>query len=40
MALNDLYDSTAWGEPEAPSHDLVKDAIRKEQLLKCVGFVG
>ena len=29
------FEDTAWGlPPEAPSGDIVKDAIRKEQLLK------
>ncbi|KAL4064873.1 hypothetical protein V8B97DRAFT_1875600 [Scleroderma yunnanense] len=34
MTFNHLYESEVWGEPEPESHDIVKDAIRKEQLLK------
>lgn len=36
MSFNDGFDDpTAWGpSPEAPSGDIVKDAIRKEQVLK------
>lgn len=38
MALNNLYESVIWGEPEPESHDIVKDAIRKERVLKCVAL--
>lgn len=29
-------DASGWGQPELPPSDPVKDAIMKEQLLKCV----
>ncbi|KIM66624.1 hypothetical protein SCLCIDRAFT_292857 [Scleroderma citrinum Foug A] len=34
MAFNGLDESVVWGGPEPESHDIVKDAIRKEQVLK------
>ncbi|KAG6333792.1 hypothetical protein ID866_5303 [Astraeus odoratus] len=34
MAFNGYYESLAWGQPEPESRDIVKDAIRKEQVLK------
>jgi len=34
MALNGFEESAAWAISEAESSDIVKDAIRKEQVLK------
>jgi len=34
MSFNDFGTATAWGEPEQQSGDIVKDAIKKEQILK------
>ncbi|KAG1781042.1 hypothetical protein EV702DRAFT_690687 [Suillus placidus] len=34
MSFNDFGAVTAWGEPEQQSGDIVKDAIRKEKILK------
>jgi hypothetical protein len=36
MSFNDFGTATAWGEPEQQSGDIVKDAIKKEQILKSV----
>lgn len=36
MTFNGLYGSVVWGGPEPESHDIVEDAIRKEQVLKSV----
>jgi len=38
MAFNGFYESVvSWGGSEPESHDIVEGAIRKEQVLKCVG---
>lgn len=34
MAFNGFYESAAWGESEPETQDIVKDAIRKEQVLQ------
>ncbi|KAH7924956.1 hypothetical protein BV22DRAFT_1089923 [Leucogyrophana mollusca] len=34
MSFNGLEEPPAWGEPEPKPGDIVKDAIRKEQVLK------
>ncbi|KAG2141334.1 hypothetical protein DEU56DRAFT_755032 [Suillus clintonianus] len=34
MSFNDFGGATAWGEPEQQPGDIVKDAIRKEKILK------
>ncbi|OAX38148.1 hypothetical protein K503DRAFT_718665 [Rhizopogon vinicolor AM-OR11-026] len=34
MSFNDFGTATAWGEAEQQPGDIVKDAIRKEQILK------
>ncbi|EGN98002.1 hypothetical protein SERLA73DRAFT_109293 [Serpula lacrymans var. lacrymans S7.3] len=34
MSFNGYEDPPAWGEPEPSTGDIVKDAIRKEQVLK------
>ncbi|KAG2138845.1 hypothetical protein BD769DRAFT_1773396 [Suillus cothurnatus] len=34
MSFNDFGTATAWGEPEQQPGDIVKDALRKESLLK------
>lgn len=34
MAFNEFYESAAWGESEPETQDIVKDAIRKEQVLR------
>ena len=38
MLFNDFATATAWGEPEQQSGDIVKDAIKKEQILKSVSL--
>ncbi|KAI6039666.1 hypothetical protein EDC04DRAFT_1657974 [Pisolithus marmoratus] len=34
MAFNEFYESAAWGESEPETQDIVKDAIKKEQVLQ------
>ena len=34
MSFSGFDDPPAWGEPEPTTGDIVKDAIRKEQILK------
>ncbi|KIJ59051.1 hypothetical protein HYDPIDRAFT_118876 [Hydnomerulius pinastri MD-312] len=34
MAFNGFEEAPAWGEPEPETGDIVKDALRKEQVLK------
>ncbi|KAI6027806.1 hypothetical protein BKA83DRAFT_4233852 [Pisolithus microcarpus] len=34
MAFSGFYESAAWGESEPEAQDIVKDAIRKEQVLQ------
>ncbi|KAG1739373.1 uncharacterized protein EDB91DRAFT_1134735 [Suillus paluster] len=34
MSFNDFESAIAWGEPKQQPGDIVKDAIRKEQVLK------
>ncbi|KAI5988366.1 hypothetical protein EDD15DRAFT_2165575 [Pisolithus albus] len=34
MAFNGFFESAAWGESEPQPQDIVKDAIRKEQVLQ------
>ncbi|KAG2150213.1 uncharacterized protein EDB93DRAFT_337804 [Suillus bovinus] len=34
MSFNDFGAAIAWGEPEHQPGDIVKDAIRKERILK------